>query len=128
MRAAQAVTSKDEQKQEVQLLKSKMEVLKKTQAVELKHAKLFAAKEADKLLTMKLGQAKEAYDQEFDQLSKQYQKVNEMVFELKEDKIKLKRKITKQELIIVQFHNLIEAYGKKLRLSDDAKDTANLTK
>lgn len=49
-----------------------MEVLKKTQAVELKHAKLFAAKEADKLLTMKLGQAKDAYDEEFDQLSKQY--------------------------------------------------------
>lgn len=72
-----------------------METLKKTQAVELKHAKLFAAKEADKLLTMKLGQAKDAYDEEFEQLSKQYQKVNELVIELKEDKINLKKKIAK---------------------------------
>lgn len=50
---------------------------------------------------MKLGQAKDAYDDEFDLLSKQYQKVNEMVITLKEDKINLRQKLASQELVIV---------------------------
>lgn len=50
-----------------------MDVLKKTQAVELKHAKLFAAREADKMLKTKLGEAKSAYDKEFEHLCKIYE-------------------------------------------------------
>ena len=52
------------------MLKTKMEVLKKTQAVELKHAKLTAKNEADKMLRTKLTSAKVAYEMEFDKLCK----------------------------------------------------------
>jgi hypothetical protein len=50
----------------MEVLKTKMEVLKKTQAIELKHTRLFAAREADTMLQLKLGQAKEAYEGEFE--------------------------------------------------------------
>jgi len=45
-----------------------MEVLKKTQKVELKHTRLLAAQEADTMLRRKLGQAKKAYDEEYEHL------------------------------------------------------------
>ena len=60
--------SQDSLKQEMEVLKTKMEVLKKTQAIELKHTRLFAAREADTMLQLKLGQAKEAYEGEFELL------------------------------------------------------------
>jgi hypothetical protein len=72
-RSAVNQESGDTIKQEIGMLKTKMEVLKKTQAVELKHAKLTAKNEADKLLREKLAKAKEAYEVEFDVLCKNYE-------------------------------------------------------
>ena len=72
------------------MLKTKMEVLKKTQAVELKHAKLSAKNEADKMLRTKLTSAKVAYEMEFDKLCKQFEMIKEDVKDLKEEKLVLK--------------------------------------
>jgi endonuclease III-like uncharacterized protein len=47
MRSAANKQTGDQVKQELEMLKTKMEVMKKTHAVELKHAKLYAAREAE---------------------------------------------------------------------------------
>ena len=69
------------------MLKTKMEVLRKTQAVELKHAKITAKNEADKMLRHKLAQAKEAYEFEFEHLTKIYEKTVNDVKKLENDKL-----------------------------------------
>jgi hypothetical protein len=75
LRSAVNQESGDSVKQETDMLKIKLEVLKKTQAIELKHAKLTAKNEADKMLKEKLNQAKLAYEIEFDSLCKQYDNI-----------------------------------------------------
>ena len=110
--------SQDSLKQEMEVLKTKMEVLKKTQAIELKHTRLVAAREADTLLKTKLGQAKVAYEGEFEHLCQQYEALRSDNKQLKEDKIVLKRRITQLELIITQQNNLIETTGYKIRKKD----------
>lgn len=84
------------------MLKTKMEVLKKTQAVELKHAKLTAKNEADKMLRTKLTQAKEAYELEFNQLCKQFELIQDDVKDLKEERLVLKQRIAYLEGIITE--------------------------
>ena len=92
-----------------------MEVLKKTQRVELKHAKLTAAKMADEMLKEKLGKAREAYQGVFEHLCKQYESIMEELREMKEEKIIMKRRTAHLEQIITQQSNMIEYTGYKIR-------------
>lgn len=73
LRSGLKQVSQDSLKQEMEILKTKLEVQKKTQAVELRHTRLVAAREADTMLKDKLGQAKEAYEAEFEYLCQQYE-------------------------------------------------------
>ena len=59
---------KDEgtQQNEIDTLKTKLETIKKIQAVELRHAKQTAANEANAMLKDKLGKCKLAYENEFE--------------------------------------------------------------
>jgi hypothetical protein len=72
-----AVNQKDEgsQQQEIDTLKTKLETLKKIQAVELRHAKQTAANEANAMLNEKLNKCRIAYEEEFEHLCKQYEKL-----------------------------------------------------
>ena len=44
------------------MMRTKMEVLKKTQRIELQHTKLYAAREAENMVKDKLTKAKKAYE------------------------------------------------------------------
>lgn len=77
-------------------------MLKKIQKVELKHAKVYAQKEADTLLQDKLKKCKETYEFEFEGLCKQFSEMQVDLKNLKEDKIKLKQTVIKLEQIISQ--------------------------
>ena len=70
------------------------------------------------MLQKKLGQAKKAYDEEFELLCNQYEDLRAANKQLKEDKILLRRTITELEQIIIQYANLIEAKGYSLRRFD----------
>lgn len=69
-----AVNKKDDDsiKQELETLKTKMDMLKKIQKVELKHAKEHAKKEADEMLKDKLEKCRLAYEGEFEHLCTQF--------------------------------------------------------
>jgi Zn-dependent metalloprotease len=108
-----AVNQKDEgsQQQEIDTLKTKMDTLKKIQAVELRHAKQTAANEANAMLNDKLSKCRTAYEEEFEFLCKQYEKLGADYVALEQLLQKKKEKIMQLEVTITHQNNLIESRG-----------------
>mmetsp|Transcript_4105 Transcript_4105/g.6132 ORF Transcript_4105/g.6132 Transcript_4105/m.6132 type:complete len:143 (-) Transcript_4105:386-814(-) len=108
------------------MMRTKIEVLKKAQRIELQHAKLYAAREAETMLKEKLRKAREAYDSEYDQLCHQHENLmREMERELKDKNI-LKNRIVSLEQIISEQNNLIETTGYKLRQNEREQKPKNV--
>lgn len=77
----------------------------------MRHSKETAAINANELLEKKLAECKYAYEEELESISLQFENLQEDVRVLKQEKIELKRKITKMEDIIIQQQNMIETTG-----------------
>ena len=102
LRQGQAANQKsgDVAKNETLILKNKLAQVQKVQEIELRHAKETAQREADELLKTKLQQARDCYIEELEHIIQQYEELQKEVGVLKQDKIKLKRTITRLEQII----------------------------
>lgn len=95
-------------------------MMKKIQKVELKHAKVYAQKEADNMLKEKLEKCRLAYEGEFEQLCSQFSEMQVELKTLKKDKIQQKQRIIYLEQIISQQNNNIKTQGYLIK--QDAKD------
>ena len=97
-----AVNKKDDDsiKQELETLKTKMDMLKKIQKVELKHAKEHAKKEADEMLKDKLEKCRLTYESEFENLCTQFTAMQKDLKKLKEDLLDSKSLIVSLEQVI----------------------------
>ena len=68
----------------------------------MRHSKETAAIQANELLEKKLAECKYAYEEELENISLQFEQLQEDVRVLKLDKIDLKRKITQMEDYIIE--------------------------
>ena len=83
------------------MLKNKLELVHKTQEIDLRHAKESATKMANDMLTKKLGECRVAYEEELEFIAKQFEEMQAEVQTVKEEKLMLQRKIRDLEEIVV---------------------------
>ena len=65
-------------------IQSQLDITKRTQKVELQHAKKKAVENAEQMLTQKLSACKKAYEEEFEVLAKQFEELKIEVDEQRE--------------------------------------------
>jgi hypothetical protein len=103
-------------------LQTKIEVMQKNFDIELRHAKEFAAQQAQALLDKKLMEARYTYNEELEVLAGQFEDMQAEVGTLKEDKLDLKRQIAYLEGIIGQQQGMIETTGYIVGRRDERVD------
>ena len=112
-------------KAELDAAKNKLEQLKRIQKIELKHAKLFAQKQAEDLLKSKLHKMKAAYEFEFGKLARQFAEMQDEVREKREEKKHHLEYIRKLEGVIAQQRNYLgleERFVTELAIGDCPPD------
>lgn len=77
----------------------------------MKHAKDVASRNALELITAKLAESKFTYEEELEHISKQFEDMQKLVEQLKNDKIEMKREIVKLEGVITDLNSMIENTG-----------------
>lgn len=109
--AAATADAGDSKKSEVEALKNKINVIQKNFEIEMKHAKDVASRNALELITAKLAESKFTYEEELEHISKQFEDMQKLVEQLKNDKIEMKREIVKLEGVITDLNSMIENTG-----------------
>lgn len=92
-------------------MKTKIDVLKRIQKVELRQAKQHAAQQAENLLQTKLKQARDAYNIEYSKLFRQFESMQEEMKEQKDENMALRKRLIQLEFIISQQNNQIQSKG-----------------
>jgi len=108
---ADAAGGGDSKKNETEALKNKIIVIQKNFEIEMKHAKDVASKNALELVTAKLAESRYTYEEELENISRQFEEMQQEVSRLKEDKIGMKREIVKLEGVIQELNAMVETTG-----------------